>query len=236
MLNNFYTSLQDKKNPERARISSRFFKTEKGEYGEGDIFIGLTVPVSRKLAIEYSQLPLDDIAILLKSKIHEERLIALFILVNNFQKGDESVRHEIYVYYLNHRKFVNNWDLVDLSAPKIVGEYLRTQKDRSVLLKLAKSESVWDKRIAMLATFQFIAKDRDCIDAFKVATILISDKHDLIQKAVGWMLREVGKRVSEKKEKEYLKKYYKSMGRTALRYAIERFQEDVRKKYLYGKI
>jgi 3-methyladenine DNA glycosylase AlkD len=236
MLNNFYTSLQNQKNPDRASASSRFFKTGKGEYGEGDIFIGLTVPASRKLAIEYSDLPIVDITILLQSKIHEERLIALLILVNNFQKGDENVRQEIYAYYLNNRQYVNNWDLVDLSAPKIVGEYLRNQKDKSILIKLAKSESMWDKRIAMLATFQFIIKDSNCVTTFEIATILISDKNDLIQKAVGWMLREVGKRISEKKEKEYLKKYYKSMGRTALRYAIERFDEDVRRKNLYGKI
>ena len=236
MLNNFYTSLQNKKDPERARVSSRFFKTGIGEYGEGDVFIGLSVPVSRKLAIEYSNLPLSDISLLLKSRIHEERLIALLILIIKFQRGDGIAKHQIYSSYLSYKKYINNWDLVDLSAPKIVGEYLRTQKDRSILIELAESESIWDKRIAMLATFQFIVKDRNFIDTFRVATILIPERHDLVQKAVGWMLREVGKRISGKTEKEYLKIHYKSMGRTALRYAIERFDEKERKKYLYGKI
>lgn len=217
--------------PQKAKFLARFFKTGKGEYGYGDVFVGLTVPQSRKIALHYSTLKLTEIQQLLQSKIHEERLIALLILVGNFQKGDAKTRKEIYDFYLSHTKHINNWDLVDLSADKIVGGYL-LDKSRAVLKKLAASANLWERRIAVLSTFQFIKEKKEHNDTFVIAQMLLNDKHDLIHKAVGWMLREVGKRISESVEEEFLTKYYKQMPRTMLRYAIERFSESKRRFYL----
>lgn len=215
---------------EKARFLMRFFKTAEGEYAEGDIFYGLTVPQSRKIAAKYKTLSIKEIISLLKSPVHEERLIALLLLIERFKNHREE-RKEIYEKYLENTKYVNNWDLVDLSADKIVGEYLR-DKDKSILQKLANSENLWDKRISIIATFQFIKEDKSETETFRIADILLHDQHDLIQKAVGWMLREVGKRISEEKEEEFLKSRYKTMPRTALRYAIERFSIEKRKHYL----
>lgn len=215
---------------EKARFLMRFFKTAKGEYAEGDIFYGLTVPQSRKIAAKHKILSIKEIISLLKSPVHEERLIALLLLIERFKNHSEE-RKEIYEKYLENTKYINNWDLVDLSADKIVGEYLR-DKDKSVLQKLANSENLWDKRISIIATFQFIKEDKSETETFRIADILLHDQHDLIQKAVGWMLREVGKRISEEKEEEFLKSRYKTMPRTALRYAIERFSIEKRKHYL----
>lgn len=229
-LHELQKELKHLSDPQKAKILQRFFKTGEGEYGEGDIFLGIKVPESRKIAIKYNGLSFDDIKKLLQSKIHEQRLIALLILVHNFEKGDQNDKEKIYKYYLLNTKYINNWDLVDLSADKIVGSYL-TDKPRSVLFKLAKSDNIWERRIAMISTYQFI-KNKEYEDTFKIAEILLHDKHDLIQKAVGWMLREVGKRVSQEAEIEFLNKHYKTMPRTMLRYAIERFPERLKEEYI----
>lgn len=237
MLQKLREEIKNVGNPERAKASEWFFKTGKGEYGEGDIFCGITVPNQRKIALRYKTLPLKDITTLLQSKIHEERLIALFILVLQFTKGSEQQQREIYNFYLEHTKYINNWDLVDSSAYQIVGEYLFTKPviENDVLVMLAKSENLWEQRIAMIATYTFIKNGESAV-ALQVADILINDKNDLIQKAVGWMLREVGKRVSQEVEEDFLKTRYKTMPRTMLRYAIEKFPEEKRKKYLQGSL
>ncbi|MCP4650530.1 MAG: DNA alkylation repair protein [PVC group bacterium] len=211
----------------------RFFKTGPGEYGEGDIFYGIKVPVLRDLSKQYKDIEIKEVKSLLKSPYHEERLLALFILTLKFDKGDLKVKEGIYKSYLAHTKYINNWDLVDLSAYKIVGVYL-SDKSRKPLYALAKSKSLWERRIAVISTFYFI-KNNDFTDILKISRLLISDKEDLMHKAVGWMLREVGKR-DLKTEEEFLKKYYKRMPRTMLRYAIEKFPELKRQKYLKGKI
>lgn len=220
--------------PKKATVLQGFLKTGEGEYGHGDVFLGLTVPQSRQLAKKYADLSLPDIEILLTSKIHEERLIALFLLIKKFQTGNEGMKKQIYDFYLSHAKYINNWDLVDTSAAYIVGEFL-VDKPKDTLQQLAQSEDIWERRIAMLATFQFI-KNGDAQEALKIAEILVYDKHDLIQKAVGWMLREVGKRCSEEDEEVFLKRYYQTMPRTMLRYAIERFPKEKREAYLKGTI
>jgi len=225
--------LQTVKNTEKAKILARFFKTGKGEYGEGDIFLGITVPDQRKVAEKYKDLNLGDLQELLNSRIHEERLIALLILTYQFRGAKENERKTIFYFYLKNTKKINNWDLVDLSAPNIVGRYL-LDKDREILYKLTKSNNLWEKRISMLACFVFI-KENDFKDALKISELLICDKHDLIHKAVGWMLREIGKR-SQEQEENFLKKYYKNMPRTMLRYAIEKFPEKLRRNYLNGEI
>ena len=258
MLAKLRNDLKNLANPAKARILQRFFKTGKGEYGEGDVFLGITVPDSRKIAIRYKDLPLTDIKKLLQSKIHEERLIALLILVHNFTKGDEKKRKEIFDYYLLHTKYINNWDLVDLTADKIVGTYLLDKLPLSlrdieqsgtrlprrsfltprndILKRLAKSDNLWERRIAIIATYQFIKEKKEYKDTFAVAEILLHDKHDLIQKAVGWMLREVGKRVSQDVEESFLQKHYREMPRTMLRYAIEHFSKEQQSAYLQGMV
>ena len=222
-------------NPEKAKILSRFFKTGKGEYGEGDQFLGLTVPESRKIAVKYKDLPFSETGKLLVSKIHEHRLIALLILVNNFKTGDATGQKEIYKFYLGHTKYINNWDLVDLSADKIVGAYL-LHRPRKNLYTLARSQNLWERRIAMISTYQFIKEKKEYKDTFQIAEILLLDKHDLIQKAVGWMLREVGKRASKEALVKFLSKNYKRMPRTMLRYSIEHFPEKERRGYIEGKV
>jgi 3-methyladenine DNA glycosylase AlkD len=220
--------LQKYANPKQAKLLQGYFKTGKGQYGEGDIFLGLKVPQQRKVAAKFD-LSLVEIGKLLNSKIHEHRLVALFILIKKYQKTDE--KKKIFDFYLKHTKYVNNWDLVDLSAPKIVGDYL-LDKSRSILYKLAKSKNLWERRISALATAAFI-DNNDFDDALKIAEILLSDKHDLIHKAVGWMLREVGKR-NRKTLEMFLNKYCRKMPRTMLRYSIERL--DKKKKEFYMKI
>ncbi|MFC1749375.1 DNA alkylation repair protein [Pseudomonadota bacterium] len=223
--------IKSQENPDQAKLLSRYFKTGKGQYGEGDIFIGLMVPTSRKIAKEYEDLSIEETVKLLKSKIHEERLIALFILTKKFEKGEESTRKKIYNIYLGNTKYINNWDLIDLSAIKIVGAHLR-DKDRSVLYKLAKSRALWERRISVLSCFAFINHGQ-FDDALEIAEILVDDKHDLIHKAVGWMLREIGKK-DLKAEESFLDRHYKTMPRTMLRYSIERFEQD-RKDYYMGR-
>jgi 3-methyladenine DNA glycosylase AlkD len=233
MYNQLVRELNRYKNLGRAKVMQRFFKTGKGEYGEGDVFLGLSVPRQRLLARKYMDLTLADIQKLLKSRVHEYRFTALVILVTKFSKSSESEKRKIYIFYLKNAKRINNWDLVDTSAPYIVGEYLRN-KDPKILYKLAQSNNLWKKRIAMLSTFAFIKRNQ-FQDAFNVAKLLINDEHDLIHKSVGWMLREVGNR-NLLEEKKFLKKHYKKMARAALRYAIEKFPKQEQKKYLNGRI
>lgn len=216
-------------NPKQAKILQRFFKTGKGEYGEGDVFMGIKVPVQRQFVKKYYDLPLKDVQQLLKSKIHEHRLVGVLILVVQYTQGDEATKKRIYTMYLQNTHNVNNWDLVDLSAPNIVGNYL-LDKPRKKLYTLARSKLLWDRRIAILATFIFI-RNNDFKDALVLAAILRDDEHDLMHKAVGWMLREVGKR-NQTTEEVFLRKHYKKMPRTMLRYAIERFSETKRKFYM----
>lgn len=220
-------------NKNQATILQRFFKTGKGEYGEGDVFLGIKVPVQRSVAREFGELKIDDAFRLLKSRAHEHRLTALFIIIQHYQKSDRATQTKIFKLYLANALQVNNWDLVDLSAPNIVGEYL-IDKPRTILHKLAKSSNLWERRIAMLSTFAFI-KQNDFTDTLAIAKLLLDDKHDLMHKAVGWMLREVGKR-DQAIEKKFLRQYYKRMPRTMLRYAIEKFDERTRKAYLAGTI
>lgn len=221
--------LQQLADPEKARVLSRFFKTGNGEYGEGDIFLGIKVPEQRKIAKKYSGLAFDDISQLLESNIHEYRLTSLFILIFKYNKEDSIGKQEIVDFYVNNIKNVNNWDLVDSSAPHILGHFL-LDKDRSILYKLARSDNLWERRISILSTFAFI-KTNTFEDALKISEILLFDEHDLIHKAVGWMLREIGKR-DLTIEEEFLQKHYFEMPRTMLRYAIKKFDEDKRKFYL----
>jgi len=221
--------LQKLKNSQKAKACQRFFKTGKGQYGEGDKFIGLTVPRLRTIAKKYLTLPSSSVKRLLQSRIHEYRLTALLILIDKYKKADGKIKTEIVNYYLKYTKYINNWDLVDLSADKILGDYL-LNKDKNVLYKLAKSKNLWEKRIAILATFHFIKNNR-FKDTLAISKILLNDKHDLIRKAVGWMLREIGKRDQAVLE-NFLQTHYKNMPRTMLRYAIERFSEKKRKYYL----
>lgn len=192
--------------------------------------MGVTVPESRRLAKKYANLPFGKIISLLKSKIHEERLVAVLILVHNFQNGGAREQKKIYSFYLKNTRFINNWDLVDLSADKIVGAYL-LRRSRRILKKLARSKNIWERRIAIISTFQFI-KNGDAKETFIIARMLLRDAHDLIHKAVGWMLRETGKQVSIKKERRFLDFYGNQMPRTMLRYAIERMPEKERRAYL----
>lgn len=219
--------------PEVSKTMKWFFKTGKGDYGEGDVFAGLKVPTQRKLASEFRDLSFVDLKVLLNSPVHEERLISLFILIDKFAKSTEKEQQVIFKFYLKNRRGVNNWDLVDLSAPKIIGKYL-LEKDKSLLFKFAVSKNLWDRRIAILSTYEFI-RNENYETTLKIAVILLEDKHDLIHKAVGWMLREIGKR-NLMVEENFLKIHYKKMPRTMLRYAIEKFPEVKRKKYLQGKI
>lgn len=224
-------------NKEKSKILARFFKTDKGEYGEGDIFIGLTVPKSREIAKKYKDLELVEISKLIKNKVHEIRLIALVILVEKFKLAeknrDEKTKQKIFKFYLQNIKSINNWDLVDLSSPNIIGQYLlnKNDKEKSILIKLANSKNLWEQRISIISTFAFICK-RKHKWTIKLAEKLFLHKHDLIQKAVGWMLREVGKRVDEKILISFLDKHSKEMPRTELRYAIEKLPEKTRKYYL----
>lgn len=226
--------LKEAADPDKANLLRSFFKTGKGQYGEGDEFYGITVPKLRLLAKQYLDLTHDDLSLLIKSPIHEERLIALFILVAQFKKADECGKTKAYVFYLKHTKWINNWDLVDQSAYHIVGAYL-DGKDKSVLETLAKSKLLWDRRIAMVATFHEIKNGRSDV-ALSIARMQLKDKEDLMHKAVGWMLREVGKRVSVCELEAFLKKHHKEMPRTMLRYAIERFPKGKRLMFLQGKI
>ena len=219
--------------PERAAHSQRFFKTGPGEYGEGDIFLGVKVPRQRALARHFKQATRQDALELLHSKYHEARLTALFLLIQVYDRGDEADRQQVYEDYLGHLQYINNWDLVDSSAMQIVGHYLY-DKDRSPLRIMANSPDLWERRVAIIASFYFIRMS-EFQDTLILAEILLEDKEDLIHKAVGWMLREVGNR-SRNSEESFLKKYYLKMPRTMLRYAIERFPQEHRQAYLKGEV
>ena len=229
MLDQIKKDLAQLGDPERAKNSRWFFKTRKGQYGEGDIFLGIPVPEQRKVAKKYFLLSLEDVQELLNSKIHEYRFTALVILISKYRKAEESLKEEIFNFILKNTQNINNWDLVDLSAPRIIGDYL-LNKERSILYKLAKSKSVWERRISILSTFTFI-DNNDFKDALNISELLLNDEHNLIHKAVGWALREIGKR-DQNVEEQFLAKYYTHMPRTMLRYAIEKFAEKKRKKYL----
>jgi len=218
-------------NKEQAAISQRFFKTGPGEYGEGDIFLGIKVPALRELAKVYFELPLKEVKPILGSKYHEIRLLSLFIMVDQFSKGDPKKKKNIYGLYLKNTGLINNWDLVDSSAHHIVGPYLM-DKSKAPLYELTQSDLLWERRIAIMATFYYIKNDK-FTDTLKIAGRLLADKEDLIHKAVGWMLREIGKRHLPNEE-TFLKKHYHDMPRTMLRYAIEKFPEPKRQRYLKG--
>ncbi len=225
--------LRDLADPTIAEHSQRFFKMRKGQYGEGDIFLGIRVPTLREQAKQYCDIPLKEVRSVLKSAFHEERLCALLILVQKFAKGAAKERAAIYTLYVKNTKYINNWDLVDLSAHQIVGGYL-IDKGRQPLYTFSQSKSLWERRIAIIATLHFI-RNHQFKETLGISKHLLIDKEDLIHKAVGWMLREIGKR-NLGTEKAFLQTHYKQMPRTMLRYAIERFPERERKKYLAGVV
>jgi 3-methyladenine DNA glycosylase AlkD len=216
-------------NPQIAAHSSRFFKTGRGEYGEGDVFLGIRVPVTRKYARTFRDAPLAAMRKLLTSKFHEERLLAVIMLADRFKRGDAEARKGIYELYLGHTKYINNWDIVDSSAHLIVGPYLQ-DKNKKTLYIFARSNTLWERRIAIMATFHYI-RQNEFNTALDISEMLVNDKEDLIHKAVGWMLREIGKR-DLKTEEQFLRKHATGMPRTMLRYAIEKFPEKKRKAYL----
>jgi 3-methyladenine DNA glycosylase AlkD len=227
-LSNLKADLRACANPAKAKILSRFFKTGPGDYGEGDKFLGVVVPEQRQVAKKYQSLPLSDLQKLIVSPWHEERLTALIILTFKCSRAD--IPKEYFDFYLKNSRYINSWDLVDLSAPKIIGCYL-FNRDKKILLRLARSKNLWERRVAIISTFYFIQQGQ--FDwTFKIAKMLLGDKHDLVHKAVGWMLREVGKNCGIKTEKIFLDKYRADMPRTMLRYAIEKFPEKERLKYL----
>lgn len=220
-------------NPQRANLLARYFKTGPGEYAEGDKFYGLTVPQVRGLVKKYfKKMQSGELLLFLQSDMHEERQMGLMMLVNQFRMGDAKTKEIIYNLYLSRDilRCINNWDLVDLSAPAIVGGYL-DGKPKGILTELAKSKNLWERRIAILATFHCIGQKKPDV-ALRIAEILLYDKHDLIHKAVGWAIREVGKRCGLDVEKRFLNKYAAVMPRTMLRYAIERFGDRKRHYYL----
>jgi len=219
--------------PDIAAHSMRFFKTGPGEYGEGDRFLGIRVPVLRKKAKEFKDTPLSETLRVLKSAFHEERLLALLLLVIKFSIGPASERKEIYELYLRHTEYINNWDLVDSSAGHIVGVYL-ADKNKQPIYRMADSKNLWKRRIAIISTFPMI-KANDFGTALDISRILLKDEEDLIHKAVGWMLREIGKR-DMSVENSFLQRHYRDMPRTMLRYAIEKFPEKERKRYLLGAV
>jgi 3-methyladenine DNA glycosylase AlkD len=216
--------------PDKAKILMRFFKTGRGEYGEGDRFLGVVMPKVRRIVKSHRLASNEDILSLLHSGYHEERMTAILILVEQFRRSEEIQKKAIYDLYLANTAWINNWDLVDLTAPHIVGAWL-FEKGGTVLKQLALSKNLWERRIAALATFYFIGRG-ECREALDIAELLLHDSHDLIHKAVGWMLREVGKRCSTEQECKFLDAYAATMPRTMLRYSIERFPERMRQKYL----
>lgn len=230
------------KNDKKAKLLAGFFKTGKDQYGEGDLFLGITVPVSRKIAQKYGDISLADVSKLIKSKYHEVRLISILILVHKYKTMpvDNLPRHglgkkEIVDFYLTNTKYINNWDLVDLSAGYILGDYLYTKTNpvkKAILFKLAKSKNIWERRIAIISTFYFIYKGESKW-TLRIVLMHMNDRHDLIHKACGWMLREVGKRVSERDLTSFLDSHSHKMPRTMLRYAIERLPEKKRLYYLH---
>jgi 3-methyladenine DNA glycosylase AlkD len=217
----------------RAEILQRFFKTGPGEYGAGDRFRGIRVPVLRGLARKYQDLALAEAGRLLQSPFHEDRLLALFILMRHYYRGGQAVRDKLHRLYLENTRWVNNWDLVDASAPHLLGHYLE-DRPRDILPRLAGSGNLWERRLAIIATLHFI-KQKDFDETLKIARVLLGDPEDLIHKAVGWMLREVQKRETTVAE-AFLQTHYRQMPRTMLRYAIERLPQARRQAYLQGTV
>lgn len=234
---NLASAIKKLGNPEKAKLSERFFKTGKGQYGEGDIFLGLTMPEQRQITKAFLDLPLPELSTALESKYHEFRLCALLILNHQYAKAakakDDKLCQQLCEFYLSHSTRINNWDLVDASARNVVGEYLYT-RPRKILYKLAASKNLWERRISIISTFAFIKKS-DFTDTLKISTVLFRDKEDLMHKAVGWMLREVGK-MDRATLDQFLRQNYQKMPRTTLRYAIEHYSEPDRQKFLKGKI
>ena len=229
---NLLEKLRQKGTPEKADILSKFFKTGKGQYGEGDKFLGLPVPLIRETIRPFRNMPMPEILELLHSEWHEAREAALFIMAWQFGHSSEKEQETIFKTYIANTKYINNWDLVDLSCPAIVGGWL-LERDRSILHMLAKSQLLWDRRIAMVSCFKFI-RNGENKTAFEIAEMLLYDKEDLMHKAVGWMLRETGKYCSEADLLSFLQRHYAEMPRTALRYAIERFPSEKRRQMLQG--
>lgn len=231
MLEELKKELRKNQDNKKAKILSRFFKTKKGEYAEGDIFLGITVPVLRSISKKYKDITFSEIQLLLQSPYHEERLLALFILTLKFQKkeSNDKEKDKIIKLYLKNTKFINNWDLVDLSAYKILGEYLK-DKDKKILYDFARSNNLWERRIAIVSTYAFL-KNKNPFFTIEISKILLKDTHDLINKAVGWMLREMGKNCGNKTLTDFLNKYSKRMTRKTLRYALEKLPKD--KKVFY---
>ena len=221
--------LKRRSDPQRATLVQRFFKTAPGEYGAGDRFYGLTVPAVRAVAATHASIPLREIEALLQSPWHEERLLALIVLVGQYERGGAAERQAIYRLYRRNTVRINNWDLVDCSAAQIVGAHLQ-RRDRGVLRRMARSSLLWERRIAIIATFYYIRRG-DLDETLRIARLLLDDDEDLIHKAVGWMLREVGKQ-DRTAEERFLRAYAYRMPRTMLRYAVERFPERVRRRYL----
>jgi 3-methyladenine DNA glycosylase AlkD len=232
MLNQLIKEVKSLENREKAKILMRFFKTGKGEYGEGDVLLGIQVPISRTIVKKYwKNLTLSEVEELIRSPIHEHRLIGLMILVEKYQKSKTTEEKEkIFDFYTKNTKRVNNWDLVDSSADRIIGSHL-FEGDKSLLYKLAKSDNIWERRISIISTFYFIKKGK-FVDTLKISELLLTDKQDLIHKAVGWMLREMGKRGGELELLGFLDKNHKVMPRTMLRYAIEKLDQETKKKYM----
>lgn len=222
--------------PEKAAFFPKFFKTGKGEYGEGDLFLGVKVPDQRSVAKEYyAKISLQDLSALLSSKYHEHRLTALFMLISKFEKTkDKAVKEEIIEFYLNHLQYVNNWDLVDSSCYKILGRYAFENQKEDLLRKLAASEEMWHKRIAVVGTMHYVKKGEYKLTK-EFVTLNLKHSHDLMHKANGWLLREMGQK-NEQELLSYLNQHYKEMPRTCLRYAIEKLDEDLRQDYLKGRI
>lgn len=231
-VNMIETELRQLATDEKRIVLQRFFKTAPGQYGEGDKFLGVTVPLTRIVAKKHLAMPLNEIIELLQSEWHEVRLCALLMMCKRFKKGDSATRKDIFNYYIENTERINNWDLVDLSAPTIVGGYLM-DKPRDLLYRMAESELLWDNRIAIVATLAFI-KHKDSDDTYRLALKMMNHKHDLMHKAIGWMLRESGKRDDDRRLFNFVDEYRKRMPRTMLRYAIEKFTDEER-KYLMRK-
>jgi 3-methyladenine DNA glycosylase AlkD len=215
----------------KARVSERFFKTGPGEYGEGDVFWGITMPEQRSVVKKFVGISLGEIRQLIRSRVHEQRMVGFLLLIQRYKDEPD----QTYVEYLKNIRYVNNWDLVDATCEHVIGAWLRDKNDVRPLLRLARSRDLWERRIAIISTFAFLKKGDDA-PTYLIADVLLHDEHDLIRKAVGWMLREAGKRVDEKRLRKYLDKHAKTMPRTALRYAIERLPKTVQKTYLRGDI
>jgi 3-methyladenine DNA glycosylase AlkD len=229
-MSNLIKELKKEKNPQKAKVLASFFKTKKGQYGAGDSFLGISVPKTREITKKYYSLSLSEIEKLIQNKYHEIRLASIFLLIHKYKKGNLKTKKQIFNFYLKNTKYINNWDLVDLSASQIVGDYL-IDKNREILLKLSQSKNLWGKRISIVSTYAFIYQGKSDY-TFKIVKILLNDQQDLIHKACGWMLREVGKRVSEIELEAFLELYGPQMPRTMLRYAIEHFSQKKRQLWL----